>query len=211
MEDKIKKLEASLHALMKKNKTKTDSSLTHIENKLLKKMEVLEKSVKTLELENAKLKEEVTYLKEEIATSKELREDGKIQETDKLAIKEEITKELTKAMEVKMEATKEGWVDVVSNKIKKKVKEEKQHEETLWMHATLKEKKMREARMLNVRVSGIKEEHGASSESDGRELCAKLGDTNTPFTKAWRVKRGCSCYNSKTLWTKSLSSRRELH
>ncbi|MCO5549899.1 hypothetical protein L7F22_003374 [Adiantum nelumboides] len=100
MKDKIKKLEASLHALMKVNKTKTDLSLTLIENKLLKKMEVLEKSVKTLELENAKLKEEVTYLKEEIATFKELREDGEIQETSKVAIKEEITKELTKAMEV---------------------------------------------------------------------------------------------------------------
>ncbi|MCO5587718.1 hypothetical protein L7F22_041669 [Adiantum nelumboides] len=98
-----------------------------------------------------------------------------------MAIKEEIAKELTKAMEVKMEATKEGWVDVVRNKIKKEVKEEKQHEETLWMHATLEEKKMREARMLNVRVSGIKEEHGASSESDGRELCAKLGRLKTCY------------------------------
>ncbi|MCO5599623.1 hypothetical protein L7F22_053729 [Adiantum nelumboides] len=106
---------------------------------------------KILELENAKLKEEVISLKEEMAASKELREEGKIQETDKVTIKEEITKEITKAMEVKMEATKEGWVDVVRNKIKKEVKKEKQHEETLWMHTTLEEKKMREAHMLNVR------------------------------------------------------------
>ncbi|MCO5559620.1 hypothetical protein L7F22_013221 [Adiantum nelumboides] len=127
-------------------------------------MEALENSVKTLETKNAKLKEEVTHLKEEIAASKELREDGWIQKTDKVAIKEKIAKQLTKAMEVKMEATKEGWVDVVRNKIKKEVKEEKQHEETVWMHATLEEKKMREAHMLNVRVSGIKEEHGASLE-----------------------------------------------
>ncbi|MCO5579468.1 hypothetical protein L7F22_033323 [Adiantum nelumboides] len=152
-----------------------DSSIMHIENKMLKRMEALEQSVKILEIENAKLKEEITSLKEVMAVSKELREEGEIQETDKVAIKEEITKELTKAMEVKMEATKEGWVDVVCNKIKKEVKEEKQHEETLWMHATLEEKKMREARMLNVRVSGLKEEHGTSSESDGRALCAKLG------------------------------------
>ncbi|MCO5601784.1 hypothetical protein L7F22_055909 [Adiantum nelumboides] len=37
MEEKIKKLEASLQALIKDSKTKTDSSLTHAENKLLKK------------------------------------------------------------------------------------------------------------------------------------------------------------------------------
>ncbi|MCO5587807.1 hypothetical protein L7F22_041759 [Adiantum nelumboides] len=72
MDDKLKKLEASLHVLMKENKTKTDSSLTHIENKMLTRMEALEKSIKTLELENAKLKEEVTYLKEEMVASKAL-------------------------------------------------------------------------------------------------------------------------------------------
>ncbi|MCO5593475.1 hypothetical protein L7F22_047489 [Adiantum nelumboides] len=74
---------------------------------------------------------------EEVSALKELKEEGVIQEVDKMAIKEEITKELTKAMEVKMEATEEGWVDVVRSKIKREVKEEKQHEETLWMHATL--------------------------------------------------------------------------
>ncbi|MCO5557364.1 hypothetical protein L7F22_010927 [Adiantum nelumboides] len=96
MEDKLKKMEASLHALMKENKTKTDSSITHIEIKLLKRMEALEKSVKILEIENAKLKEEVISLKEEMAASKELREEGEIQETDKVAIKEKSQRNLSK-------------------------------------------------------------------------------------------------------------------
>ncbi|MCO5596384.1 hypothetical protein L7F22_050445 [Adiantum nelumboides] len=77
-------------------------------------MERLESRVKNFELENAKLKEEVASLKEEMSASKELKEEGEIQEVDKVVIKEEITKELTKAMEVKLEATKEGWVDIVS-------------------------------------------------------------------------------------------------
>ncbi|MCO5612459.1 hypothetical protein L7F22_066726 [Adiantum nelumboides] len=93
LEEKLKRLEASLQALLKDNKTKMDSSFTHVENKLLKQ-------------------EEIISLKEEVAASKELKGEGEIQEVDKVAIKEEITKELTKAMEVKMEATKEGWVDV---------------------------------------------------------------------------------------------------
>ncbi|MCO5583438.1 hypothetical protein L7F22_037349 [Adiantum nelumboides] len=42
-EEKITKLEASLQALIKDSKTKTDSSLTHVENKQLQKMEALEK------------------------------------------------------------------------------------------------------------------------------------------------------------------------
>ncbi|MCO5552352.1 hypothetical protein L7F22_005863 [Adiantum nelumboides] len=126
-EEKLKKLEASLQALIKDNKTKMDSSLTHVENKLLKKMEALDKhkseamekletQIKTLELETAKLKEEVTSLKAEVFASKELNEEGEKQEVDKVAIKEEITKELTMAMEIKMEATKEvGAKDLLAN------------------------------------------------------------------------------------------------
>ncbi|MCO5556933.1 hypothetical protein L7F22_010488 [Adiantum nelumboides] len=123
MEEKLIKLEAGLQALIKDNKTKMDSSLTHVKNKLLKKMEALDKHkseameklenrIKTLELENHKLKEEVISLKAEVLASKELKEKGEIQEVDKVVIKEEITKELTMTMEIKMEATKEGWVDV---------------------------------------------------------------------------------------------------
>ncbi|MCO5563675.1 hypothetical protein L7F22_017322 [Adiantum nelumboides] len=154
---------------------------------MAEKIKQMEEERKQLEEQITGLKEEVNVLKGEWAASKDTKEEGEIHEADKEAIKEEITKEITKAMECKMEATKEGWVDVGRKKITKEVKEEKRHEETLWMHATLEEKTMREARMLNVRVSGIKEEHGSSPESDGRTLCANLGYTNTPFIKAWRV------------------------
>ncbi|MCO5595287.1 hypothetical protein L7F22_049328 [Adiantum nelumboides] len=152
-------------------------------------MEKLEFRIKALECKNAKLKEEILSLKEEVVASKELKEEGEIQEVDKVAIKEATQRNSPRpwSLEIKMEAPKEGWVDVVRSKIKKEVKEEKQHKETLWMHATLEEKKMREAHMLNVRVSGIKEENGALQESNGRELCTKFGYT-TPFTKEWRAK-----------------------
>ncbi|MCO5610296.1 hypothetical protein L7F22_064532 [Adiantum nelumboides] len=163
-------------------KKEADKALNAEVRKMAEKIKQMEEERKQLEEQITGLKEEVNVLKGEWAASKDTKEEGEIHEADKEAIKEEITKEITKAMEFKMEATKEGWVDVVRKKITKEVKEEKRNEETLWMHATLKEKKMREARMLNVRVSGIKEEHGSSPESDGRTLCANLGDK---YINAW--------------------------
>ena len=49
---------------------------------------------------------------------------------------------------------------------------------------------MRQARRLNVRVTGIEEEEGSTPEKDGRELCNKLGykeEEPLPFIKAWRA------------------------
>ncbi|MCO5587141.1 hypothetical protein L7F22_041088 [Adiantum nelumboides] len=47
-------------------------------------MEKLKSRIKALELENVKLKEEIISLKEEVVASKELKEEGEIQEVDKL-------------------------------------------------------------------------------------------------------------------------------
>ena len=54
---------------------------------------------------------------------------------------------------------------------------------------TIEEKRMRQARKLNVRVTGIKEEQWLSPEKDGEKLCMELGYTSTPFKKALRVGR----------------------
>lgn len=120
------------------------------------------------------------------------REEGEICEEEKTAIKEEITKVLTETLEVKtkalegiMEAKQEGWVEAVKKNLHKAAKEEVQKD---IVHSALEEEKMRQARRLNVRVSGIRE--GANPEEDGRALCLKLGykkEDPLPFTKAWRA------------------------
>ncbi|MCO5589400.1 hypothetical protein L7F22_043367 [Adiantum nelumboides] len=127
-------------------KKEADKALNAEVRKMAEKIKKMEKERKQLEEQITGLKEEVNVLKGEWAASKDTKEEGEIHEADKEAIKEEITKKITKAMEFKMKATKEGWVDVVRKQITKEVKEKKRHEETLWMHATLEEKKMREAR-----------------------------------------------------------------
>lgn len=134
-------------------------------------------------------------MKEQIATLKALvaslsPEEGEINDDTKEALKEELTKALTARMEDKLEATKEGWVEVVKKNIKKEAREEAQKEEVLIVHTTLEEEKMRQARRLNVRVTGIGEKEGSTPERDGRELCNKLGykeEESLPFTKAWRA------------------------
>ena len=93
-------------------------------------------------------------------------------------------------MEDKLDTTKEGWAEVVKKNIKEEAREEAQKGEVLIVHTTLEEEKMRQARRLNVRVTGIGEEEGSTPERDGRELCNKLGykeEESLPFTKAWRA------------------------
>ena len=116
-------------------------------------------------------------------------EEGEIKVETKEALKEEITKALTASIEDKLEATKDGWVEVVKKNIKKEAREEAQKDEVLIVHTTIEEEKMRQARRLNVRVTGIKEQEGSTPASDGKALCAKIGykEEEVPFSKAWRA------------------------
>ena len=57
-----------------------------------------------------------------------------------------------------MELAKTGWVDVVKRNIKNELKDEN------IVNTTLEEEKMRQARRLNVRVTGLKE--GACPDED---------------------------------------------
>ncbi|WP_447383772.1 hypothetical protein, partial [Streptococcus pneumoniae] len=77
----------------------------------------------------------------------------------------ETIEEKTKALEGMMEAKQEGWVEVVKKNLHRETKEEVRKD---IVHSTLEEEKMRQARRLNVRVSGIPE--GPTPEEDGRAL-----------------------------------------
>lgn len=148
------------------------------------------------------MRQEINDLKAEVASLRDRSscEEGEIIEV-KEAMKEEITKAIvetietkTKAMadsiEGKMDAKKEGWVEVVRKNLRKEAKEEVQKGEHLIIQTTIEEEKMRQARRLNIRVTGIEESRNATPEEDGKALCTKLGYKEgdpLPFAKAWRA------------------------
>ena len=106
------------------------------------------------------------------------------------AVKEEVKEAVKEEVKVELEAKQTGWVEVVSKNLRKEAKKESQKDENLIVHTTLEEEKMRHARRLNIRVTGIKESHGSTPKGDGRTLCTKLGyktEDPLPFTKIWRV------------------------
>ena len=79
-----------------------------------------------------------------------------------------------------MEVAKTGWVYIVKRNIKIQIEEEH------IVNTTLAEEKMRQARLLNIRVTGLKE--GAPPEEDAEILGKMLGYTDVlPINKAWRV------------------------
>ena len=139
--------------------------------------------------ERTDLYERISTLEETI-TSLRTREEGEVVETDKKAIKEEITKVITESLDKKIDAKKDGWVEIVKKNIKKEAKAEAHKEEVLMVHTTIEEEKMRQARRLNIRVTGILERDGFTPEIDGKAVSKKLGykeDEPPPFTKAWRA------------------------
>ena len=204
------KMETKLTALINTNKKNVDAAI-NANTRDIKKMEsTMEEWMRTWKnemeawrkeraewrTEKLQMQEEIYILKNEIASlrSRPTREEGEICEEDKAAIKEELTKAITETLEVKtkalegmMEAKQEGWVEVVKKNLRKEAKEEVQKD---IVHTTLEEEKMRQARRLNIRVSGIQESKDSTPEEDGRALCTKLGykvEDPLPFTKAWRV------------------------
>lgn len=209
MKDDLAKVEASLNTAIKENKKVMDSTITGLIiriSKLEKDMEAHHKEKEEWAREKARMEEdrrkeletwakEREEMKDEMATLRGkiaslTPEEGEIHTDTKEAIKEELTKVLTASMEDKLEATKKGWVEVVKKNIKREAKEEAQKGELLIVHTTLEEEKMRHARRLNIRVTGIGEKRDSTPEMDGRELCTKLGyqeGESPPFTKAWRA------------------------
>lgn len=197
------KIETKLTALISTNKKNADAvvnNLTRDIKKMEAHMETLMKEWKeekeawkqekmAWQAEKHTMQEAISSLKEEIASLRDrpTREEGEICEEDKAALKEEITKAITATIEVKtkdmeerMEAKQEGWVEVVKKNIRK---------ETDIVHTTIEEEKLRRARKLNIRVTGIKETE-KSPEEDGKALCTTLGyeeEDQPPFAKAWRA------------------------
>ena len=150
-----------------------------------------------LKAEIEKLKVENTNLKKELDDIKVSREDGEISSIED--IKDEI-KKVKEEVQNNIELAKTGWVDVVKRNIKKEIKDEN------IVNTTLEEEKMRQARRLNVRVTGLKE--GASPNEDAQTLGKMLGYTEAlPITKAWRAGRDTTRKRALVLQFKDLDSR----
>ena len=155
-----------------------------MESAFLRETKTLHERISSLEEERKGLQERILLLE-----GKPTREEGEIIEADTKAIKEEITKALEETLEKQIDAKKDGWVEVVKKNLKKEAKEEAQKDEAVIIHTTIEEEKMRHARRLNIRVTGIAEETGSTPENDGKTLRKKLGykEEDLPFSKAWRV------------------------
>ncbi|MCO5587395.1 hypothetical protein L7F22_041344 [Adiantum nelumboides] len=146
------------------------------------------------------MRQEINNLKAEVASLQDRSpcEDGEIVEV-KEAMKEEITKTIVETIEIKTKAmavsiegkmdAKEGWVEVVRKNLRKEVKEEAKKGEHFIIQTPIEEEKMRQARRLNVRVTGITETSTSSLEEDAKDLCLKLGykSESLPFAKVWRA------------------------
>ena len=170
----------------------------------------MEKWVKEIEAEKQKAKEERELLIAEVAKLKvdnvnlqkrikdleTSREDGEISSLED--IKDEI-KKVKEEVKSDMELAKTGWVDVVKRNIKKELKDEN------IVNTTLEEEKMRQARRLNVRVTGLKE--GASPDEDAQTLGKMLGYEALPITKTWRVGRDTTRKRALVLQFKDSESR----
>lgn len=213
-------METKLVNMININKKHGDNAINTIQRDLLAKLTKMEEEWqgKLKQMEEAQEKErgkwneekeemkkttnemqaKINGLEEELAVfrNRSIREEGEILEMDKEAMKEELAKVMKEELEVKtkaitahMEASRDGWVEVVKKNLKE-AKENAQKEETLIVHTTLEEEKMRNARRLNIRVTGIEEKQNLTPDADGRALCTKLGykeDEPPPFMKAWRV------------------------
>ena len=179
--------ESHLHQAMERREGRHESGNQNLKEEKERRERENEKERERWRKEQEEMKAQIDLLHASIASLTP--EEGEIKEEAKEALKEEITKALTASIEDKLEATKEGWVEVVKKNIKKVAREEAQKDEVLIVHTTIEEEKMRQARRLNVRVTGIKEEEGSTPESDGKALCKKVGykEEEIPFSKVWRA------------------------
>lgn len=147
-----------------------------------------------MEGKDALIKQLQSQVQDLTSTSEELKkalpEDGELPRIEEIA----------RDMEAKIEATKQvinnEWKEVVKKGIKKEAEEwkattskSKGIQEVEIVNATIQEERLRHARRLNVRVTGIEEKEGTTPQEDGQELCRKLGykEDELPFLKAWRA------------------------
>eukprot|EP00250_Pteridium_aquilinum_P020100 c24701_g2_i1 orf=107-652(+) len=156
--------------LTQKRVATIEAWMREMEAAFLRETKTLHERISSLEEERKGLQERILLLE-----GKPAREEGEIIEADREAIKEEITKALEETLEKQIDAKKDGWVEVVKKNLKKEAKEEAQKDEAVIIHTTIEEEKMRHARRLNIRVTGIAEETGSTPENDGKTLCKKLG------------------------------------
>lgn len=198
-------------------KKEMDKSMNVVQKSLLERITRLEDENTQLKTEIKAIRETEEHLKNEVQSLRnELkqvtehgREEGEIPPeviadlADLKKSHEELKLATTLAVAAtveQMEVSQKKWVDLVKSEVK-------QEEEEKWtivngkakvvsikevdiVNATLTEEKMRQARKLNVRITGIKEVEGTSPEEDGTTLCKQLGykeDEPVPFVKAWRA------------------------
>ncbi|MCO5559119.1 hypothetical protein L7F22_012711 [Adiantum nelumboides] len=116
-----------------------------------------------------------------------IREEVEFSHMDELkeGLKKECIAELKEDMIQELDTKQGNWIEVVKKNIKKEVREERAKEEVTRVQDTLEEEKLRHARRLNVRITGLPE--GASPDPDAQEFCRSLGYTTIPFTRVWRV------------------------
>ena len=194
----INTIQRDLLAKMIKMEEEWQSKMRQMEEEWNKDREKWKTEKKEWKKEREDMHDKINLLMGELASIRDrpTREEGEISEVDKEVIKEELAKAMKEELEVKtkaiteqIEASRDGWVEVVKRNLKKEAKEDAQKEELLIVHTTLEEEKMRHARRLNIRVTGIGEKD-STPDMDGRQLCSKLGykeDQPLPFAKAWRA------------------------
>ncbi|MCO5560700.1 hypothetical protein L7F22_014317 [Adiantum nelumboides] len=124
--------------------------------------------------------------------------------SDKIKQLEEERKQMQE--QIKELDTKQGsWIEVVKKNIKKEVREERAKEEVTMVQDTLEEEKLRNARRLNVRITGLPE--GASPDTDAHEFCRSLGYTTMPFTRVWRARKDATRSRALILQMQSYEDR----
>lgn len=157
----------------------------------------LQKENEALRFELGETKKDIELLR---ASTNKTWEDGEITHVE--TIKEDLKKEL----QTEMEATQGKWVEVVRKTIKQEVKEDAVREEHSRVQDTLDEERLRQARRLNIRVTGLAEK--SSPERDAEELCKQLGfGESMPFTRAWRAGRDSSRTRALVLQMRSPQER----
>ena len=210
-------LETQLKKMIADTKKEFDKSLNTVRDSLMDRINRLEEentqlraTVKAVQDKEELLTNEVQNLQTELKQFKENgREEGEISpeviadlaELKKAHAELKLTTSLAVAETVeKMETCKKSWVEAVKETegtwakewtlVKEKGKKVVPNKAIDLVNATLEEERMRQARRLNVRVTGIVEKEGTLPADDGKALCKILGydeEEEPPYAGVWRV------------------------
>ncbi|MCO5561596.1 hypothetical protein L7F22_015217 [Adiantum nelumboides] len=173
LSDKIKQLEEERKQMEEQIKVLTDER----DNWKIAHADIKQELTKELH----RMQEDIHHLRGAV------REEGELSHMDELkeGLKKECIAELKEDMIQELDTKQGNWIEVVKKNIKKEVREERAKEEVTMVQDTLEEEKLRNARRLNVRITGLPE--GASPDTDAQEFCRSLGYTTMPFTRVWRA------------------------